>query len=158
MSEDPDNKGGFVYEPGVSKAGEKELGDGKKALRSTGSISYAGLLSLIYAKLGPDDERVRRCSMAAGQLHRHGESRSRAAGAVLLLPLDGQSLTVLNMGELKNQGWQVDRLAHRNRKPDPQRSETGWIMVDQTGRWRESDAVYATALATLTSIHIHNSL
>jgi len=57
-SNDPKNKGGFVYTPGDSKAGEDELPDGRVALRSYGSMSYAGLLSFIYAKLSPKDPRI----------------------------------------------------------------------------------------------------
>jgi len=52
------NKGGFVYFPGNSKAGEMELASGKKTLRSYGSMSYAGLLSYIYADLEVTDPRV----------------------------------------------------------------------------------------------------
>jgi squalene-hopene/tetraprenyl-beta-curcumene cyclase len=58
VSGDPQNKGGFVYYPGYSMAGETNLPSGRVALRSYGSISYAGLLSYIYAELKPDDPRV----------------------------------------------------------------------------------------------------
>ena len=57
-SGDPANKGGFIYFPGDSKAGEQTLPDGRTALRSYGSMSYAGLLSFIYADLKKDDARV----------------------------------------------------------------------------------------------------
>lgn len=57
-SDDPQNKGGFVYFPGQSMAGETNLPSGRVALRSYGSISYAGLLSYIYADLKRDDPRV----------------------------------------------------------------------------------------------------
>ena len=54
-----ENRGGFVYFPGDSKAGEEESADGERvALRSYGSMSYAGLLSFIYADLDRDDPRV----------------------------------------------------------------------------------------------------
>lgn len=51
------NDGGFYYTPsagGDSKAGIAENG----GLRSYGSMTYAGLKSLIYAGLNKDDERV----------------------------------------------------------------------------------------------------
>jgi squalene-hopene/tetraprenyl-beta-curcumene cyclase len=57
-SDDPQNKGGFIYFPGDSKAGDEELEPGKKALRSYGSISYAGLLSYIYSDMDKSDPRV----------------------------------------------------------------------------------------------------
>ena len=52
------NHGGFIYFPGSSMAGEQKLPNGKIALRSYGSMSYAGLLSFIYAKMEPSDPRV----------------------------------------------------------------------------------------------------
>ena len=56
------NDGGMVYTPsdgGVSPAGEYTAADGKRMLRSYGSMTYAGLKSLIYAGLGKDDQRVK---------------------------------------------------------------------------------------------------
>jgi squalene-hopene/tetraprenyl-beta-curcumene cyclase len=58
VSTDPRDKGGFVYYPGQSMAGETNLPSGRKALRSYGSISYSGLLSYIYADMKRDDPRV----------------------------------------------------------------------------------------------------
>jgi squalene-hopene/tetraprenyl-beta-curcumene cyclase len=57
-SDDPQNKGGFVYYPGKSMAGETNLPSGRVALRSYGTISYVGLLSYVYADLKKDDPRV----------------------------------------------------------------------------------------------------
>jgi squalene-hopene/tetraprenyl-beta-curcumene cyclase len=58
VSDDPQNKGGFIYMPGKSMAGQTNLSAGRVALRSYGSMSYAGLLSYIYADLKLDDPRV----------------------------------------------------------------------------------------------------
>lgn len=57
-SDDPENKGGFIYFPGDSKAGDEEIEPGKKVLRSYGSISYAGLLSYIYSDMDKNDPRI----------------------------------------------------------------------------------------------------
>jgi len=59
VADDPKNKGGFVYYPGQSMAGSQTNANGRVALRSYGSISYAGMLSYIYCDLKPDDARVR---------------------------------------------------------------------------------------------------
>jgi squalene-hopene/tetraprenyl-beta-curcumene cyclase len=60
VSDDPRDRGGFVYYPGHSMAGGvTNATTGKVSLRSYGSISYAGLLSYVYARLDPDDPRVR---------------------------------------------------------------------------------------------------
>lgn len=57
-SDHPAQKGGFIYAPGRSMAGETNEPRGRVALRSYGSMSYAGLLSYIYADLKRDDPRV----------------------------------------------------------------------------------------------------
>ena len=56
--------GGFVYSPsdtrrGDSFAGEYTSPDGRRMLRSYGSMTYAGLKSMIYAGLTKDDPRVK---------------------------------------------------------------------------------------------------
>lgn len=56
------NDGGFVYTPaagGESFAGEYTAPDGRRMLRSYGSMTYAGLKSMIYAGLSKDDPRVK---------------------------------------------------------------------------------------------------
>jgi squalene-hopene/tetraprenyl-beta-curcumene cyclase len=58
------NDGGFVYGTGKSGEGESAAGeyqsaDGKRLLRSYGSMTYAGLKSMIYAGLSKDDPRVK---------------------------------------------------------------------------------------------------
>ncbi|MBN9521343.1 terpene cyclase/mutase family protein [bacterium] len=66
----PDDKGGFVYTPteaeGKGKGGKNVTPDG--GLRSYGSMSYAGLKSLLYAGVGKDDPRVKE---AVGWVRRH---------------------------------------------------------------------------------------
>jgi squalene-hopene/tetraprenyl-beta-curcumene cyclase len=67
LSETNDQKwatddGGFIYSPakgGSSPAGEYTAPDGRKLFRSYGSMTYAGLKSMIYAGLTKDDPRVK---------------------------------------------------------------------------------------------------
>src|SRR5688500_19499178 len=54
--------GGFVYSganEGDSEAGGFNEPDGKQRFRSYGSMTYAGLKSMIYAGLSKDDPRVK---------------------------------------------------------------------------------------------------
>lgn len=54
--------GGFVYTPGAgasSAAGEYTGPNGQRMLRSYGSMTYAGLKSMIYAGLSHEDPRVK---------------------------------------------------------------------------------------------------
>ncbi|WFB36277.1 terpene cyclase/mutase family protein [Kiritimatiellota bacterium B12222] len=59
VSEDPENKGGFAYHPEESKAGTLKGDDGTVYFRSFGSMTYAGMLSLIYADVDRDDPRIK---------------------------------------------------------------------------------------------------
>lgn len=52
------NVGGFAYRPDESKAGTETNKEGVVVFRSFGSMTYAGLLSLIYADVKKDDPRV----------------------------------------------------------------------------------------------------
>ncbi len=159
VSEDAKNKGGFVYEPGVSKAGEEKTADGKTALRSTGSISYAGLLSLIYAKLEKDDERVKAVlDWLRGNFSATENPGLGGQGLYYYYHSMAKALTALNMAELKTEdGKAIDwRSEVGNQALRTQKADGSWI--NDTARWRESDPVYATALVALTLIHIHNSL
>ena len=59
------NDGGFIYSPdGESKAGTDTAG----SPRSYGSMTYAGLLSFIYANVDKDDERLQ---AAVGWIEQH---------------------------------------------------------------------------------------
>jgi squalene-hopene/tetraprenyl-beta-curcumene cyclase len=58
VSDHPEDEGGFAYNPTSSFAGIREGEDGRPMLRSFGSMTYAGLLSLIYADVDRNDPRV----------------------------------------------------------------------------------------------------
>jgi len=53
--------GGMIYTPyggGESKAGDVDLPDGRKGLKSYGSMTYAGFKTFLYADVSRDDPRV----------------------------------------------------------------------------------------------------
>jgi squalene-hopene/tetraprenyl-beta-curcumene cyclase len=57
-SKDPRDKGGFIYRPNESKAGTRNPDD-VSGLISSGSMTYAGMKTMIYAKLDKNDVRVK---------------------------------------------------------------------------------------------------
>ena len=63
LSSKAKDRGGFIYHPGESKAGEIVDDDDDEAkrvaLRSYGSISYAGMMSFAYARVNKEDARVK---------------------------------------------------------------------------------------------------
>jgi squalene-hopene/tetraprenyl-beta-curcumene cyclase len=56
----PRDDGGFIYDPGLSrnKSGVIENEDGSFSVDSYASMTYAGLMALVYQGLGEDDPRV----------------------------------------------------------------------------------------------------
>ncbi len=61
VASDPENDGSFIYLPEneESKAGEMTVQGNKKTLRGYGSMTYAGIKSMIYAKMDKDDIRIK---------------------------------------------------------------------------------------------------
>ncbi|MCC5847748.1 MAG: terpene cyclase/mutase family protein [Verrucomicrobia bacterium] len=59
VSDHPDDVGGFAYHPESSRGLTRVDEDGKVTFRSFGSMTYAGMLSLIYADVDRNDPRVR---------------------------------------------------------------------------------------------------
>lgn len=57
--ESGDDAGGFYYNPTDPKAGAATNKEGVVVIRSYGSITYAGMLALVYANVGRDDVRVK---------------------------------------------------------------------------------------------------
>lgn len=54
----PDDRGGFAYHPGQTRSGTREMPDGSIRFRSMPGMTYAGLLSYIYADVSRTDPRV----------------------------------------------------------------------------------------------------
>jgi squalene-hopene/tetraprenyl-beta-curcumene cyclase len=150
-SDDPDNKGGFVYFPADSKAGEVKLPDGKVALRSYGSMSYAGLLSYIYAQLDKNDPRVK---AVYDWLSRHytleenpgmGKDGLYYYYHTMAKALSIYGVETLTLKDGKSVNWRKD-LAKR--LIDLQNSDGSW--VNANGRWWEKDPVLVTSYAVIT--------
>jgi squalene-hopene/tetraprenyl-beta-curcumene cyclase len=150
-SDDPDNKGGFVYFPGDSKAGEVKLSDGKIALRSYGSMSYAGLLSYIYAQMDKNDPRIK---AVYDWLSRHYSLEENPGMGkeglfyyyhTMAKGLSSYGVQTLTLKDGKKINWRHN-LAQR--LLDMQNGEGYWVNV--SGRWWENDPVLVTAYAVLT--------
>ena len=74
--------GGFYYTPAAGGAAGRQTDDG--GLRSYGSMTYAGLKSMIYAGLGPDDPRVKAAvTMACKALRPERKTRAWARPACI---------------------------------------------------------------------------
>ncbi len=148
-SDDAENKGGFVYSPGDSPAGESTTADGKKALRSYGSMTYAGLLSLLHADVKKDDPRV----VAAVDWIQHHYSLDENPGMgqqglfyyyyILAKSLHAAGVEEVTAGGKKT-SWRAD-LA--NKLMSLQKPDGSWN--SENGRFMEKDPVLVTCYSVI---------
>ena len=141
VTDDKDEKGGFIYLPEKkeSKAGEKETAKGEKALRSYGSMTYAGLKSMIYSKMDKDDIRVKAAfdwAMRNYTLHKNPGMDQQ--GLFYYLHTFTKALNVMGNDKVIDSNgvthyWKVDLT---KRLLSTQRGDGSWF--NDEGRWWES--------------------
>lgn len=158
-SNDPKNKGGFAYSPFESKAGDEPTPEGRTALRSYGSMSYAGLLSLIYAKVGPGDPRVAAVREWLGKNYTLAENPGMGAqGLYYYYQTMAKALSVSSTGDFAlADGRKADwRNELGSKLLTLQRENGSW--VNDNGRWMESNPVLVTSYTLLALAQIHDSI
>jgi len=155
VSDDPGERGGFVYHPLKSHAGGAESSDEGEYLRSYGSMTYVGLLSLLYADVGRDDPRVLAAvdwitrhwtldenpGMGAQGLYYGYHTMAKSLGAF------GQE--TLRLPGDKNVAWRqalVEKLVTLQRI-DPETGLGYW--QNDNNRWWENDANLVTSYTLL---------
>ena len=158
-----EDKGGFVYFPGDTKSEEIELktdGGAKTALRSYGSMGYAGLLSFIYADMDREDPRIASVmdwlsknftieenpGMEAQGLYYYYHTMSKA------LAITGTKALVTPEG--KKIDWKKD-LAFK--LMGDQQQDGSWINED-SNRWMEDNSILVTAYSLLALEHLYRQL
>ena len=156
---DPDNKGGFVYLPGESKAGEvKKEDDDGAGLRSYGSMTYAGLKSMVYAKVNRDDPRVKG---ALEWIQRHFTFAENpgmgSAGHYYYLHTCAKALAAYGDETLtdaagKPHAWRTEFITQ---VLGMQKSDGSW--ANENGRWMESVPELSTAYTVLSLEAVVNS-
>jgi squalene-hopene/tetraprenyl-beta-curcumene cyclase len=143
------NDGGFYYTPaagGTSQAGTTPEG----GLRSYGSMTYAGLKSMVYAGLTKDDPRV---AAALGWIRKHYTLSENPGmgqqGLFYYYHTFAKTLDVLDVGLFEEEnGKQHDwRKELAERLAEEQQSNGSW--VNQADRWYEGDPNLATAYSLL---------
>lgn len=152
VSDDPKDKGGFVYYPGHSMAGGvTNAATGRVALRSYGSISYAGLLSYIYANLKRDDPRVLAVYDWLRKNYTLTENPGMGPqGLFYYFHTMTKALTIYGVNDLElangqKVNWRRD-LAMK--LLDAQQKDGSW--ANENGRWWEKDPALVTAYAVLS--------
>ena len=158
-SDDPQNKGGFIYAPERSMAGQTNLPSGRVAYRSYGSMTYAGLLSYIYADLKPDDPRViSALDWLRGNYTVDENPALGPQGLYYYYEMMAKALTFAGVDSLETRdgrkvNWRED-LAMK--LINLQHADGSW--ANENGRWWEKDPVLDTAYAVATMEIVENKL
>jgi squalene-hopene/tetraprenyl-beta-curcumene cyclase len=158
VSEDPENKGGMIYFPGNSQAGEaKGSKSGRTALRSYGSISYAGMLSYAYADLKQDDPRVAAVRKWLATNYTLEENPGMdAQGLFYYYFLMTKALTIYgtDMLELPN-GKKVDWRKEVGLKLIGLQGQDGSWINEASSRWWENEKPLVSAYSIIALSYIH---
>jgi squalene-hopene/tetraprenyl-beta-curcumene cyclase len=158
-SDDPQNKGGFIYAPERSNAGKTNLSNGRVAYRSYGTMTYAGLLSYIYADIKSDDPRV---TTALDWLRANYTVEENPAmgqqGLYYYYVLMAKALTFAGVDTLETRdGRKVNwREELALKLINLQHGEGFW--ANDVGRWWEKDPVLDTAYSVTAMEIIENKL
>ena len=159
ISLDPKDKGGFVYAPGRSMAGGETNAAGRVALRSYGTMSYAGLLSYIYADMKPEDARVKSVTEWVTANYTLEENPGMGKQGLyyyfhtLAKGLNLAGVDSLQTKDGKSVNWREDLAL---RLIDLQKADGSW--ENGAGRWFEKDPVLVTSYACIAMEILYRKL
>ena len=159
VTDDPKSKGGFAYAAVASKDDEKNNPEGTTALRCYGSMSYAGLMSLIYAKVSANDPRVIAVKEWLGKNYTLAENPGMGTqGMYYYYQTMAKALAAAKIDQLKlENGKEVDwRAELAGKLLSCQRENGSW--VNANGRWMESNPVLVTSFCVLSLEQILESI
>jgi squalene-hopene/tetraprenyl-beta-curcumene cyclase len=151
VSTNPKDLGGFVYSPVESKAGAETNSDtGRVALRSYGSISYAGLLSYIYADVKGDDPHVQavmdwlRANYTLDENPGLGEQGLYYYLHLMTKGLNAAGVDQIELKDGRRINWRREVSMHLL---DLQQRDGSW--VNRNNRWWEKDPCLVTPYSLL---------
>ncbi|TAN37440.1 MAG: hypothetical protein EPN23_05465 [Verrucomicrobia bacterium] len=148
------NAGGFAYKPGASNAGATTNAAGEIQLRSYGSMTYAGLLSLIYADVDRKDPRVQSAfNWAAHNWSLDQNPGMGQQGLYYFYNVLAKALAVHGTEQVPTAagavGWRVEAIKKLIglQKIEAETGHGYWVNVEN--RWMEGDRVLVTAYALI---------
>jgi squalene-hopene/tetraprenyl-beta-curcumene cyclase len=148
------NDGGFYYTPaagGDSMAGKDEATGG---LRSYASMTYAGLKSMLYAGVSPEDYRVKAAMKFLSKNYSVTNNPGMgAAGLYYYLQTMSKALAIVGNETFESEkgkhSWKVDVLEQLTKT---QKVDGSWTNPEP--RWMEGDPNLVTAYALMTLAHL----
>lgn len=143
-----DDKGGFIYCPQEAMSNDADA----KMLRSYGSMTYSGLKSLIYAKVKPDDARIKAAIDWIARYYTLNENPGVGqAGYFYYLHTFSKTLKVMKMTVIKDSkgtshDWRLELVDAMEKR---QSADGSWANM-RSGRWWESMPELATSYSLMT--------
>lgn len=159
VSDEDEDVGGFIYFPGNSMAGDRVLDNGRKVLRSYGSMSYAGLLSFIYAEMDENDPRVESARDWLSKNYDIEENPGMGMQGLfyyyhtMAKALSLSGLSAIEDPSGKSRDWRKDLAL---KLFDLQSPSGFW--TNENGRWWEKDPILVTSYAILSLERIYYAL
>ncbi len=150
-----DNAGGFAYHPTESKAGTYTNEAGELRFRSYGSMTYAGLLSLIYADVDKDDPRVKSAFDWAAKHWTLEENPGMGGDGlfyfynVLSKSLAAYGVDRITVGSGQTINWRSELIKKLLSLQKIDSKTGGGYWVNESGRWWEADPVLVTSYSLL---------
>jgi squalene-hopene/tetraprenyl-beta-curcumene cyclase len=153
-SDDPVDAGGFAYKPDSSMAGSSTNDAGEIRLRSYGSMTYAGLLSFIYAAVDKNDPRVQSAFEWSRRNWNLDENPGMGLQGLFYYYLTlSKALSVMGVEVIDREPgedipWRialVKKLISRQQID----ADGGGFWVNTEGRWWEADPTLVTSYSLL---------
>lgn len=151
QNKEGDTRGGFAYNTEDPKGGAVTNSDGKVMLRAYGSMTYAGVLAMVHAKLEKSDPRVRSAVDFCSRYWTLDENPGQGQqGLYFYFNIMSRALSVAGLDAIPKQKvgeeirWreEVVKKIISLQKPDG-----SW--ANDNNRWWENDPVLATSYALL---------
>ena len=153
-SDDPENAGGFAYKPDSSMAGSTTNEAGEIRLRSYGSMTYAGLLSFIYAQVDKNDSRVTSAYEWSQKNWTVDENPGMELQGLfyyyqtLAKALSAMETDIITLADGTTINWRTELIKKLLSLQKTEPDGTGY-WVNTEGRWWEADPVLVTSYSLL---------
>lgn len=150
--------GGFIYHPGASPAGEYEE-DGRTRYKSYGLMSYAGLVSFLWAGVDRDDKRVQSAFRWVRDNWDLEENRNLGGDGLyyyyltMAKALSAYGQRKITTSDGAEHDWPVELAA---KVTSLQREDGSWANANP--RWLETDAILVTSYCVRTLSICHEAI
>jgi len=146
-----ETRGGFAYNTEDPKGGVVTNASGRVMLRAYGSMTYAGLLAMVHARLEKSDPRVRSAVDFSSRYWTLDENPGQGQqGLYFYFNVMARALSAAGLDAIPRQGaadairWREDVV---KKIVSLQQPDGSW--VNANNRWWENDPVLATSYALL---------